>query len=130
MEAIELLVASIYTEPRPFLPPSTPAAAFLRTLRMIASFDWSGQALFVDIDSAAPLDSKVGLGKAKRRHESIFSRLAEKFSGADAAALSRMARTPLFMVTPEDVQADGTMAPYWTASSPGTGEWTRVVAAA
>lgn len=131
LEAVELLVASVYTEPRPFLPPSTASGAFLRVLRLIATFDWAREALFVDIDSSAALDTKRGLGRARARYITALNRLAAEHGDSPVGrGLARMSKCPVFLVTPEDVCSDGTMRPYWTASSPGPQEWNRVVVAA
>lgn len=82
IEAVELLVASVYTEPRPFLPPATASAAFLRVLRRLANFPWRTQVLFVDIDSTAALDTKRSLSGARRRHAAMLSKLASEQSSS------------------------------------------------
>ncbi|KAL6064808.1 Nucleolar protein 6 [Balamuthia mandrillaris] len=50
-EAVELIVASLWLNPRPFSPPASPLIAFMRFLHLLAYFDWEHTPLVVDIDN-------------------------------------------------------------------------------
>lgn len=49
-EAIELLVAHVYINPRPYGPPASPLCGFLRVLSLLAEFNWASQPLIVNLD--------------------------------------------------------------------------------
>lgn len=48
MEAVELLVASLFSDEAPLAPPSTGLAGFLRFLLLLAGHDWTTAPLLVD----------------------------------------------------------------------------------
>uniref|UniRef100_A0A3Q2T078 Nucleolar protein 6 n=1 Tax=Fundulus heteroclitus TaxID=8078 RepID=A0A3Q2T078_FUNHE len=50
-DAADLLVASLFLQPAPFTPPSSPQVAFLRFLRLLAAFDWRNNPLVVNLNS-------------------------------------------------------------------------------
>ncbi|KAI8627596.1 pre-rRNA processing protein utp22 [Xylariaceae sp. FL1651] len=85
---IELFVLQSFLQPHPFPAPSSTSTGFLRTLLMLASYDWREEPLIVD-----PSDSL----SSSQRHE-ISTRL-EAWRKLDA----NMNRTTLFVATPFDV---------------------------
>lgn len=48
VEAVELLVASLFSDEAPLAPPSTGLAGFLRFLLLLAGHDWTTAPLLVD----------------------------------------------------------------------------------
>ncbi|XP_024527195.1 nucleolar protein 6 isoform X1 [Selaginella moellendorffii] len=71
-EAIELLVAYIFTRPQPMFPPSTRITGFLRFLRLLANYDWHLSPLIVDINgdmSSKDRETVVAFFEATRRGE-------------------------------------------------------------
>jgi U3 small nucleolar RNA-associated protein 22 len=48
-EALELLVASVYTNPRPYTAPASALCGFWRTLALLAHWGWDAQALIVNV---------------------------------------------------------------------------------
>ncbi|KAI5088223.1 nucleolar protein 6 [Silurus meridionalis] len=50
-EAADLLVASLFLQPAPFTPPSSPQVAFLRFLHLLSTFDWKNNPLVVNLNS-------------------------------------------------------------------------------
>ncbi|KAI1150406.1 Nrap protein [Nemania diffusa] len=85
---IELFVLQAFLQPHPFPIPSSTSTGFLRTLLMLASYDWREEPLIVD-----PSDSL----SASQRLD-ISTRL-EAWRKIDA----NMNRTTLFVATPFDV---------------------------
>ncbi|GAB6018990.1 Nucleolar protein 6 [Chamberlinius hualienensis] len=49
--AIELLVASLFTQPQPFVHPHCPTVGFLRFLHLLCSFDWKISPLIVNLNN-------------------------------------------------------------------------------
>ncbi|KAG7318490.1 hypothetical protein KOW79_018245 [Hemibagrus wyckioides] len=49
-EAADLLVASLFLQPAPFTPPSSPQVGFLRFLRLLSTFDWKNNPLVVNLN--------------------------------------------------------------------------------
>jgi len=84
---IELFVLQAFLNPHPFAVPSSTSTGFLRTLLLLASYDWREEPMIVD-----PSDSL----SASQRHE-ISTRL-EAWRKIDA----NMNRTTLFVATPFD----------------------------
>ncbi|KAI3339325.1 Nrap protein [Ustulina deusta] len=85
---IELFVLQAFLQPHPFPTPSSTSTGFLRTLLMLASYDWREEPMIVD-----PSDS---LSTTERLD--ILTRL-EAWRKIDA----NMNRTTLFVATPFDV---------------------------
>jgi len=50
--AIELLVCYVFVHPYPFDSPASPEVGFLRTLKLLASWDWRKEPLIVDLDGS------------------------------------------------------------------------------
>ena len=50
-EAVDLIVASIFLDPAPHVPPATPTCAFVRFLKLLSTHDWQSTPLVVDINS-------------------------------------------------------------------------------
>uniref|UniRef100_A0A8C9VAJ2 Nucleolar protein 6 n=1 Tax=Scleropages formosus TaxID=113540 RepID=A0A8C9VAJ2_SCLFO len=50
-DAADLLVASLFLQPVPFTPPSSPQVGFLRFLHLLSSFDWKNCPLVVNFNS-------------------------------------------------------------------------------
>jgi len=64
----ELLVVQVFTTPGPYAhPPGSPHAAMLRVLALLASFDWAGAPMFVDLDDTFSPDHRHELQLAFER---------------------------------------------------------------
>ena len=50
-EAVDLIVASIFLNPAPHVPPATPTCAFVRFLKLLSTHDWQSTPLLVDINN-------------------------------------------------------------------------------
>ncbi|XP_066513150.1 nucleolar protein 6 [Hoplias malabaricus] len=50
-DAADLLVASLFLQPAPFTPPSSPQVGLLRFLHLLSSFDWRNSPLVVNLNS-------------------------------------------------------------------------------
>jgi hypothetical protein len=100
-EAVELLVAQVFLEARPWLPPATPAAALVRWLDLMATHDWARGALLVDMDAACTADD--------------FRTVAARLRAVRGAG-PELRGTPAFVVTP--VQR-GLWRPPWTSAPHG-----------
>ncbi|XP_068994430.1 nucleolar protein 6 [Embiotoca jacksoni] len=50
-DTADLLVASLFLQPAPFTPPSSPQVGFLRFLHLLSSFDWRNNPLVVDFNN-------------------------------------------------------------------------------
>ncbi|XP_038125796.1 nucleolar protein 6 [Cyprinodon tularosa] len=50
-DAADLLVASLFLQPAPFTPPSSPQVGFLRFLRLLSAFDWRNNPLVVNLNN-------------------------------------------------------------------------------
>ncbi|KAM9392295.1 nucleolar protein 6 isoform 1-T1 [Pholidichthys leucotaenia] len=49
-DTADLLVASLFLQPAPFTPPSSPQVGFLRFLHLLSSFDWRNNPLIVNLN--------------------------------------------------------------------------------
>ncbi|XP_053336445.1 nucleolar protein 6 [Clarias gariepinus] len=49
-EAADLLVASLFLQPAPFTPPSSPQVGLLRFLHLLSTFDWKNNPLLVNLN--------------------------------------------------------------------------------
>ena len=66
-EAIELMVAHLYTDPSPFLPPNSHLVGFLRFLHLLSTFKWQDQPLIVDIDNELSSNDRESILKTFER---------------------------------------------------------------
>jgi len=62
-EMIELMVASLFVSPSPYVMPVSPTAGFIRFLKLLVTFDWENSALVVDINSELTSDDIAGIRK-------------------------------------------------------------------
>eukprot|EP00003_Mantamonas_plastica_P025625 TRINITY_DN506_c0_g1_i7.p1 TRINITY_DN506_c0_g1~~TRINITY_DN506_c0_g1_i7.p1 ORF type:complete len:967 (+),score=365.77 TRINITY_DN506_c0_g1_i7:130-3030(+) len=92
-EAIELIVASLYTNPQPYKAPQSALTGFLRFLYLICSFNWAAVPLIVDQDGDIEDESEI----------------IHHFEGMLAAGIN----PGMFIATPED-KFDS----IWTADGP------------
>jgi len=60
-EAIELLVASVFTEPAPLHTPSTVSCGFVRFLFLVAAHDWMRNPLIVDPEGHVNADDRASI---------------------------------------------------------------------
>ena len=143
-EAIELTVARVFCAPAPApRAPATPAVAFLRWLRLLATWDWAGSPLVVDIASL------VGTGAASGGVDAATAPVAAGDASTPSGGLSpdaaralssrfKVSRaqkkagvatpggTPLYVVTPSDADA----TPLWSRHAPTWPTLARVVSLA
>ena len=102
-EAVELLVAHLFLSPRPYDAPTSPFVGFLRFLELLATFDWTGQPLIVNLDRELTAQAQTDI--------------VHHF-----ASVQEGARPPLFIATP----ADRTSA-HWTTETPSRSTLSRLV---
>lgn len=88
-EALELLVAHTFLEPGALAPPSSATAAFLRTLRFIASWDWRQQPVFIPL-AAVTRDAASASGRPRFASDLRAAALAafEKRRSGEAEVVS------------------------------------------
>eukprot|EP00904_Undaria_pinnatifida_P007744 jgi/Undpi1/409/HiC_scaffold_1.g00405.m1 len=67
VEAVELLVASLFSDEAPLAPPSTALAGFLRFLLLLSSHDWAAAPLVVDPQGELNATDKAAVGEAFSR---------------------------------------------------------------
>eukprot|EP01138_Halocafeteria_seosinensis_P003773 gb/GECG01003858.1/.p1 GENE.gb/GECG01003858.1/~~gb/GECG01003858.1/.p1 ORF type:complete len:1501 (+),score=200.78 gb/GECG01003858.1/:1-4503(+) len=106
VEAVELLMASVFCDSRPNLPPQSAAMGFLRFLRLLWSFDWHANPLLVDIESlSSPTD-----------RSSLWQRFAQvRGKNKDQSHSLGDGGPSIFLVTPYE---RGLWRPQWTADAP------------
>uniref|UniRef100_A0A4W4G174 Nucleolar protein 6 n=1 Tax=Electrophorus electricus TaxID=8005 RepID=A0A4W4G174_ELEEL len=104
-EATELLVASLFLQPAPFSPPSSPQVGLLRFLYLLATFDWKNSPLVVN------LNSKLTAAE----HTEIKNRFMS----------SRESLPVMFIATPNDETAS-----VWTKEGPSVQMLQRIVTVA
>lgn len=62
-QAIELIVCYVYLHPHPWIAPSSAEIGFLRTLQLLATWDWRKEALVVDFDGSVTTDRYTEISK-------------------------------------------------------------------
>lgn len=67
IEAVELLVASLFSDEAPLAPPSTGLAGFLRFLLLLAGHDWEAAPLVVDPQGELTATDREAAGEAFTR---------------------------------------------------------------
>jgi hypothetical protein len=91
-EAVELLVAHLFTDPAPHGgPPGSPSLGLLRFLRLLGRHDWARSPLLVDADISHLLDADEGGAAATGAGAGVLPALAR--SPAALAAAAADART-------------------------------------
>jgi U3 small nucleolar RNA-associated protein 22 len=60
-EAVELLVASVFTDPSPLSTPATASSGFLRTLDLLANHNWSKSPLIIDPEGHITVDDRMDI---------------------------------------------------------------------
>ena len=114
-EALELIVASVFTDPAPFQTPSTVVCGFMRSLQLLASHDWARNALIVDPENHIDVDARSNI-------LAIF----EQIRGPEYKN-----GPPMFVISPTDFnEHDNTWKPSFTNHSPETVVLMRVCALA
>jgi U3 small nucleolar RNA-associated protein 22 len=63
-QAIELLVCYIFLHPHPFHAPASAEVGFLRTLKLLATWDWRREPLVIDLDESMADAKYEEVGKA------------------------------------------------------------------
>ncbi|CAM9356162.1 unnamed protein product [Chrysoparadoxa australica] len=100
-EAVELLVASTFVSPEPFVQPASTLSAFLRFLLLLAEHDWSGAPLLVDLQQEVTPSERLGL--------------QEKFEAERSSAAGSSRPLAMWLVTAEDRSND--WQPSWTSAA-------------
>jgi len=143
-ELLELTVAAVFVAPEPYSPPATPAVAFARWLRLVATWDWAGEPLLVDLEggAAAPSDARTltsrfravrrldtsGGGVAAGGAGTKRGRASEAAAPTPAAAASDPEGPAMYVVTPAE---RGAWRPLWASPTWATlGALRRTAAAA
>lgn len=102
-EAVELIVASVFTDPAPFHTPSTVSCGFMRCLHLLATHDWSRDPLIVDPEGHIDIDARTNILSTFE-----YARGPENKSGP-----------PMFIISPNDFNEDDrTWKPSFTVNSP------------
>ncbi|KAI4898333.1 hypothetical protein NFI96_024564 [Prochilodus magdalenae] len=104
-DAADLLVASLFLQPAPFTPPSSPQVGLLRFLHLLASFDWKNSPLVVN------LNGKLGAAD--------YTEIKNHFMA------SRETLPVMFIATPNDKKVS-----IWTKEGPSVQILQRVVTVA
>ena len=60
-EAVELLVASVYTDTAPLFTPTTVSCGFMRCLQLLFSHDWVREPLIVDPEGHISPDQRLDI---------------------------------------------------------------------
>ncbi len=107
-EAVELLVASVYTDPAPLFAPTTVSCGFMRSLQLLFSHDWLREPLIVDPEGH--------IGPDQRSH------IMTSFENTRGPELKN--GPPMFIISPNDLY-DGdnnntlsSWRPSFTAQNP------------
>lgn len=111
-EAVELLVASLFTNPHPSAVPRTRTTGLLRFLRLLGRHDWALSPLIVDVNG----DLKV---QDVRAIQARFDALREQRPGPDGVE----GGPPMFVATPHDWEGA-----TWTRRSPSAAGLKRMAA--
>lgn len=102
-EAIELLVASVFTDPAPFNTPATAPCGFLRSLDLLANHNWSKVPLIVDPEGHITLEDRMEI---LAQFESVRNENLQ--SGP-----------PMYIISPNDrPEEDGFWKPSYTQIYP------------
>ena len=62
-KAIELIVCYVFIHPHPWTSPSSAEVGFLRTLHLLANWDWRKEPLIIDVDDSLTTDRYEDLSK-------------------------------------------------------------------
>ena len=109
-KAIELIVCYVYLHPHPWTAPSSAEVGFLRTLHLLATWDWRKEVLIIDFDGSMSPDRHMEISKA-------FEGMKKQDPGIIHSAWSI------------SVGYDATGS-YWTRDRPGKAVAARVTALA
>lgn len=102
VEAVELLVASVFTDPSPLQTPTTVTCAFLRCLQLLANHDWVKSPLIVDPEAHIQSEDRAN----------ILSHF-EDIRGA------KFQKGPImYIISPNDCHDDGLWRPSFTQHLP------------
>ena len=101
-EAVELVVASVFTDPSPLQTPTTVTCAFLRCLQLLANHDWVKAPLIVDPEAHIQSEDRA----------TILSHF-EDIRGA------KFQKGPImYIISPNDCHDDGLWRPSFTQHLP------------
>lgn len=119
LEAVELLIASVYLHPAPFAgPPNSPTTAFLRFLMLLAGKDWEEEPLIVDLHGDMPMAT---VNAFLKRFKQIRKGKIVKSNEKDAEAFvyppvdSHAGGPALYLVSSNDTDLH---YPLWTRYKP------------
>jgi len=102
VEAVELVVASVFTDPSPLQTPTTVTCAFLRCLQLLANHDWVKAPLIVDPEAHIQSEDRA----------TILSHF-EDIRGA------KFQKGPImYIISPNDCHDDGLWRPSFTQHLP------------
>uniref|UniRef100_A0A3B4DB22 Nucleolar protein 6 n=1 Tax=Pygocentrus nattereri TaxID=42514 RepID=A0A3B4DB22_PYGNA len=104
-DAADLLVASLFLQPAPFTPPSSPQVGLLRFLHLLSSFDWRNSPLVVNLNS--------------KLTAADYTQIKNHFM------LSRESLPVMFIATPNDKNVS-----IWTKEGPSVQVLQRIVTVA
>ena len=87
-KAIELIVCFVYIHPHPWTSPSSAEVGFLRTLQLLATWDWRKEPITVDFDGSMSADRYAELAKGfegtRKQDPGIVHVAWSIFTGYDA----------------------------------------------
>ena len=101
-EAVELIVASVFSDPSPLEIPSTAQCGFIRCLKLLAEHDWRKNPLIVDPEGHINSDDRLEILKQFEELRGI------QFEKGPA----------LFIISPNDSQDNGLHRPSFTSHTP------------
>lgn len=102
-EAVELLVASVFTDPSPLSTPATASSAFLRTLDLLANHNWSKSPLIVDPEGHITVEDRMDI---MTQFESV-------------RGVNFQNGPPMYIISPNDrADEDGIWKPSYTQHLP------------
>ena len=114
-EAVELIVASVFTDPAPFTAPNSVSCNFMRSLRLLSSHDWSRDPLIFDPAGHIKLEERSNIVSAFEN-----SRCPDYKNGPS-----------MFIISPNDFnEEDQNLKPSFTSYSPERVVLSRVCALA
>jgi len=90
-KAVELIVCYVYNHPQPWAPPSSAEVGFLRTLQLLATWDWRKEPIIVDFDGSIMAGRCAEMAKrfegTRKQDPGIGHAAWSMFTGYDASGL-------------------------------------------
>lgn len=102
-EAVELIVASVFTDPAPFHTPNSVTCGFMRSLKLISTHDWLREPVIIDPENHLSVEDRAQI-------MSVF----ENARGPDSKN-----GPPMFIISPYNLnEEDQTWKPSFTTVNP------------